>query len=102
MLPTSELPKAQWQGTDCIFAAGSRESVKAVVNSAQQRQPTKTKTTVAKTATDTTARRATAFVLERGKVDKYLGHRKSMNPNPRRFYAFTALETLGFTTYIYI
>ena len=65
-LPTSELLKVQWQDTDRLVAAGSRESVEAAIASAQQRQPTKTKTTmngsttVVKTATDATARRVTA------------------------------------------
>ena len=95
MLLTSELPKAQQQDTDRLVAAGSRESVEAAIESAQRRQPMKTKTTVAKTATDTTTRHARAFVRERGKGDKYSGHRKSMNLNPGRFYAFTALDTPG-------
>ena len=71
MLPTSELPNAQRLNTDRLVAAGSRESVEAAITSAQQRQPTKTKTTVAKTATYMKVRRATAFVRERGKGDKY-------------------------------
>ena len=68
MLPTSELPKVQRRDTDCLVAAGSRESFEAAIASAQRWQPTKTKTTtngsttVVKTTADATACRATAFV----------------------------------------
>ena len=95
MLPNSELSKAQWQDTDRLVDAGSRESVEAAIASAQRRQPMNGSTKVAKTATDVTACRATALLRERGKGDKYPGHRKSMNRNPGRFYAFAALETPG-------
>ena len=71
MLLTSELPEAYWQDNARLVTAGSRESVKDEVASVQRRHPKKGLTTVAKTATDATARRATAFVRERGKGDKY-------------------------------
>ena len=101
MLPTSELPQVQRQDTDRLVDAGSRESVdagsresvEAAIASAQRRQPMNGSTKVAKTATDVTACRATALLQERGKGDTYPGHRKSMNRNPGRFYAFAALET---------
>ena len=71
MLPTRKLPEAHRQDNDRLVAAVSRESVKDEIASVQRRQPKKGLTTVAKTATDATARRATAFVRERGKGDKY-------------------------------
>ena len=73
MLPTSELLKAQRRDTDRLIAAGSRDSVKAAIASAQQQKPTNP---------ENEKEAAMAFIQERGKGNKYSGHRKSMDPHP--------------------
>ena len=78
-LPTSELLKVQWQDTDRLVAARSRESVKDAIASAQGSQPTNSENK--KVATRLERPRGSSYESV-GIGNKCLGHRKSMDPHP--------------------
>ena len=79
MLPTNKMSKSQRQDTDRPVAAGSRESVKSAIASAQRRQLTNSENK--KVAMWLTRPRRPSYESV-GIVNKYSGHRKSMDPHP--------------------